>query len=431
MSRIADVLQKARKENATPDGPQTHVDTPGLSLRSIADVKVPWSVKGTPPGQTEPEYPEPGAANRFAPRQPTTAPAPAAADKTMAPMAETVAAPETHEPTSVKAPAAGTAAQPRTVPTPRRGAGRASDAPTDEAVTLARELFLAANGRFDSSRAVHVCGRFAGLRRVSRFRSQKHSPSWQADRCTCLTWIWIIQVSTSDLISRDRIGFSDAVMEDGELRGYAHQASSASKLWVMPAGLQTADVRPVVGDASTHRRIARADQHARLRDRPYGRDRTVSRCRADRPPVRRSRAGAPGKHHDARGDTPGSQRTEGVGRPAARNRSGQSRTRRPLDAAHCPSRLLSDSTGSSGANSSPAGARSAALMAILAIAAVGTVRDEKDAAERRPVPCWTGRTGRMLPGPSEFVQRNDTVRGWPFASAECLGNDQRTRRISP
>jgi Mrp family chromosome partitioning ATPase len=44
-------------------------------------------------------------------------------------------------------------------------------------------------------------------------------------------------------------------MEPGPLRACAHRAPSIANLWLMPAGLPTLDVRPVLGDADTQRRL--------------------------------------------------------------------------------------------------------------------------------------------------------------------------------
>src|SRR6185436_18639113 len=56
MSRIADVLRKAREQNEALTG---QVNPGAPAPRSIYDVEVPWSVGGERPAETEPARPEP------------------------------------------------------------------------------------------------------------------------------------------------------------------------------------------------------------------------------------------------------------------------------------------------------------------------------------------------------------------------------------
>jgi Mrp family chromosome partitioning ATPase len=284
MSRIADALEKAREENATPDRPITPSDRPGLLPRSITDVRVPWAVKGTsslerdpvpavtaqvtrpeparttrpepaPRTHVEPAQPaltESALANGSARRQSGTASASEAAEQPLAPAAKSVAAPETNRPT----PAADSAADPLSSRTAPRGVRRLRDDATDEAVkSVVRELFLDRDGPAirrvlftsvdDSPGAADVVIRVAAV-----FAAQATGPVYLLD----------MDLHHPGFDRRFDLegqpGFSDAVMAGGQLRGYAHSASPESNLWVMPAGLQIDNVRSIADQASTHRRIA-------------------------------------------------------------------------------------------------------------------------------------------------------------------------------
>ena len=207
MSRIADVLRKAREENATP---ARHVDPSGPSPRSISDVKVPWSLRAEPARPAEPT--------------------------------------RTDKPT----------------------AGRRRGPPADKAVTeavssLVRALFLASDKRStrhvlftsvdDSPGAADVVIQIAVA-----LAEQSGGPVYLVD----------MDLNHPSLHLRfdleGKAGFADALKKDGALRDYSYKAESAGDLWVMPAGLQMgpasparvlpAAARPDVGDAGTRSRIA-------------------------------------------------------------------------------------------------------------------------------------------------------------------------------
>ena len=115
MSRIADVLRKAREQNGTP---ARHADPRGPAPRSMSDVTVPWSLRGEPAVEME-----------LALHEPLRSREPAADHLLGAPTPMPV-----HPPAAV----------PSTPPTAPRGVDRpAIDVGNQSIASLVRELFLA------------------------------------------------------------------------------------------------------------------------------------------------------------------------------------------------------------------------------------------------------------------------------------------------
>lgn len=211
MSRIADVLQKAREENTTRDRADPGEHTP----RSLAQIRIPWSL-----GETANDTPTPPALEVTEARS--------AAEK------------------------------PRQVLVPRRVEVVAPRPHVDDFIVgLVRNLFQV---RASADKAV---------RRVL-FTSVDDTPgsaeltprvaealAGQSNRSVCLA---DLDLDRPTLHQRFRLegqrGFSDAVMERGPLRACTHAAPSISNLWLMPAGLPTLEVRPRLGDADTQWRLA-------------------------------------------------------------------------------------------------------------------------------------------------------------------------------
>lgn len=204
MSRIADVLKKAKEENAAWKEPRASAGTPALDPRSIADVKVPWSLTDTLPARPQP------------PPLQLAPPIPAASIS-------------------------------------RNVENRPAEVPEDPAVaSLVRAVFFAgassANRRVlftavgDSPSAGDLVNQIG--RTLAR---QTELPVYLVD----------MDVANPSLHKKfdlaGRVGFSDALAQVGALSRFAHQDKSEINLWVVPAGSHTET--PGLGEATTQFRI--------------------------------------------------------------------------------------------------------------------------------------------------------------------------------
>jgi protein-tyrosine kinase len=210
MSRIADVLQKARQENPTRD--QVPHDPGEHTARPLAEVRIPWVLEHT---------------------------------------ASAVAAPPVAELTE----AAPAAEKPRKVLTPRRVDVAAPR--VDEAIaSLVHNLFeLRAAGDTNVRRVLFTSvddsrGSAEIAPRIGEALAAR------ANGSVCLADLDLHRPTLHHRFQLEgHTGFSDAVLEPGPLRACAHRAPSIANLWLMPAGLPTLDARPVLGDPDTHPRL--------------------------------------------------------------------------------------------------------------------------------------------------------------------------------
>lgn len=205
MSRIADVLKKAKAENVAWKQPPKIDDKLALDLPSIADVKVPWSLADTTPGRPEP--PPPLQLARPIPAERTS----------------------------------------------RNVAKPPAEVPEDHAVaSLVRAVFFA--------------GEASANRRVL-FTAVDDSPSAAdiviqvaralARKTAAPVYLVDMDVANPSLHKKfdmaGRVGFSDALAQVGALSRFAHQDESEINLWVVPAGSHTGT--PGLGEATTQFRI--------------------------------------------------------------------------------------------------------------------------------------------------------------------------------
>ena len=129
-----------------------------------------------------------------------------------------------------------------------------NDAPEEAVTSVARQLFLDDPWRsirrvlFTSVDDSHVSAN--AVSRIAEVFAQ------QADGPVYLLDLDLDHPSFDRLFDLVGVrGFSDALMEGGDLRGYAHQASPTSKLWIVPVGLQAPAARAVLDEADGDRRI--------------------------------------------------------------------------------------------------------------------------------------------------------------------------------
>jgi Mrp family chromosome partitioning ATPase len=224
MSRIADVLQKSRKERGLPD---KGGDASDSGLRPIADVQIPWQLHDVQAGQTD------GRSVPLAEKQM----APAALDKPADMPLEQRIAP---------------------IPTPiasRRTVTTIAPAPSEETVALARKVFLSDEGQTGRGRRVLFASVDSPGRSAAIATSLALSVARETPRSVCLIDLNLDAILHDSLQLEASPGLSDVVLQGMLADACTQQVLSAPSLQLLAAGSDARGLRATLQESRTRNRI--------------------------------------------------------------------------------------------------------------------------------------------------------------------------------